>query len=76
MVDWCQKNDIVVSAFAPFGNPGRFWSKPGETNLLNEEVVTGIAQKHGKTPAQVKGKPWYWYRENLGACGGKTLSSV
>ena len=53
LVDWCQKNDIVVSAFAPFGNPARFWRKPGDTNLLEEEIALKIAENHGKTSAQV-----------------------
>ena len=53
LVNWCQKNDIVVSAFAPFGNPARFWRKPGDTNLLEEEIALKIAQNHGKTSAQV-----------------------
>ena len=53
LVDWCQKIDIVVSAFAPFGNPARFWRKHGDTNLLEEEIALKIAENHGKTSAQV-----------------------
>lgn len=44
----------MVSAFAPFGNPSRFWRKPEDTSLLEESIVAEIAERHGKTPAQVR----------------------
>jgi diketogulonate reductase-like aldo/keto reductase len=46
LLDYCQKNRIVLQAFAPLGHNS-------EPNLLADPVITGIARRVGKTPAQV-----------------------
>jgi diketogulonate reductase-like aldo/keto reductase len=46
MVNYCQEHDIVFQAFAPLGHNS-------DPNLLADPVITGIAQRVGKTPAQV-----------------------
>jgi len=46
LLDYCKGNGIVFLAFAPLGHG----MKPG---LLQDPVITGIAARVGKTPAQV-----------------------
>jgi diketogulonate reductase-like aldo/keto reductase len=46
LLDYCRKNGIVLQAFAPLGHNS-------EPNLLADPVITGIANRVGKTPAQV-----------------------
>ena len=46
LLDYCRKNGIVLQAFAPLGHNS-------EPNLLADPVITGIAGRLGKTPAQV-----------------------
>ncbi|KAK2583737.1 hypothetical protein KPH14_009655 [Odynerus spinipes] len=57
----CQKHNIVVTAYSPLGSPGaksHFQTKYNYSpekfpDLLGYPVVLEIANKHGKTPAQV-----------------------
>jgi len=46
LLDYCRKNGIVLQAFAPLGHNS-------EPNLLADPVITAIARRVGKTPAQV-----------------------
>ena len=46
LLDYCRKNGIVLQAFAALGHS----SSP---NVLADPVITGIASRVGKTPAQV-----------------------
>jgi diketogulonate reductase-like aldo/keto reductase len=46
LLDYCRENGIVLQAFAALGHS----SKP---NLLEDPVITGIAKRVNKTPAQV-----------------------
>ncbi|MDB6172147.1 MAG: aldo/keto reductase, diketogulonate reductase [Chthoniobacteraceae bacterium] len=46
LLDYCQKNGIVMQAFAALGHSS-------EPNLLADPVITAIASRVGKTPAQV-----------------------
>lgn len=46
LLDYCRKNGIVLQAFAPLGHNS-------EPNLLADPVITAIANRVGKTPAQV-----------------------
>lgn len=46
LLDYCRKNGIVLQAFAPLGHSS-------EPNLLADPVITAIANRIGKTPAQV-----------------------
>ena len=46
LLEYCQKNGIVLQAFAPLGHSS-------EPNLLADPVIAAIADWLGKTPAQV-----------------------
>jgi diketogulonate reductase-like aldo/keto reductase len=46
LLDYCRKNGIVLQAFAALGHSG-------EPNVLADPVITAIASRVGKTPAQV-----------------------
>jgi alcohol dehydrogenase (NADP+) len=46
LLDYCKQNNIVLLAFAPLGHG----MKPG---LLEDPVISSIAKRVGKTPAQV-----------------------
>jgi diketogulonate reductase-like aldo/keto reductase len=46
LLDYCRKNGIVLQAFAALGHSS-------EPNLLADPVITSIAERVGKTPAQV-----------------------
>jgi diketogulonate reductase-like aldo/keto reductase len=46
LLDYCRKNGIVLQAFAALGHSG-------EPNLLADPVITTVANRIGKTPAQV-----------------------
>jgi diketogulonate reductase-like aldo/keto reductase len=45
-LDYCNKNRIVLQAFAALGHSS-------EPNLLEDPVMTAIAKRVNKTPAQV-----------------------
>ena len=46
LLGYCRKNGIVLQAFAPLGHSS-------DPNLLADPVITAIAHRVGKTPAQV-----------------------
>ena len=46
LLDYCRENGIVLQAFASLGHSS-------EPNLLADPVITAIASRVGKTPAQV-----------------------
>ena len=46
LLDYCRKNGIVLQAFAALGHSS-------EPNLLEDPVITAIAKRVNKTPAQV-----------------------
>jgi len=46
MLDYCKEHGIIVLAFAPLGHGM-------EPNVLDDEVITGIARHLQRTPAQV-----------------------
>jgi diketogulonate reductase-like aldo/keto reductase len=46
LLDYCSKNGIVMQAFAALGHSS-------EPNLLEDPVITAIAKRVNKTPAQV-----------------------
>jgi diketogulonate reductase-like aldo/keto reductase len=46
LLEYCKKNGIVFQAFAPLGHSS-------EPNVLADPVITAIAKRVGKTPAQV-----------------------
>src|ERR1043165_2127104 len=46
LLDYCQQHGIVMQAFAALGHSS-------EPNLLTDPIITAIADRVGKTPAQV-----------------------
>ena len=48
--EFCNANGVHLSAWSPLGSPGTAWMKG---NVLNLPVINMIAEKLGKTPAQV-----------------------
>ncbi|CAH1118942.1 unnamed protein product [Phaedon cochleariae] len=60
LVQFCHKNNIVVVAYSPLGNPSynkfleSFGQKARELpNLLQNPLIKSIAEKHGKSSGQV-----------------------
>ncbi|XP_033751241.1 1,5-anhydro-D-fructose reductase-like isoform X2 [Pecten maximus] len=51
LIQFCQENSISVTAYSPLGSPGN--KAVPFSQSLQEAVVLDIAQKKGKTPAQV-----------------------
>ncbi len=48
LVEFCHKMRIAVTAYSPFGSQGKETDKP-----ISNKVVSGIADAHKKSPAQV-----------------------
>lgn len=51
LINYCQENGLVVTAYSPFGSPG--WKSEPEPICIEEPVLLKIAQEKNKTPAQV-----------------------
>ncbi|WP_372365216.1 aldo/keto reductase [Candidatus Uabimicrobium sp. HlEnr_7] len=52
MLEYCNANNIVLTAYAPLGSKGRD-IKEEEPDLLTNSTITDIAEEHNCTPAQV-----------------------
>ncbi|CAL4973146.1 unnamed protein product [Urochloa decumbens] len=48
--NFCQSTGVHLTAYSPLGSPGTTWMN---SNVLKEPVIISIAEKLGKTPAQV-----------------------
>ncbi|PUZ53973.1 hypothetical protein GQ55_5G092500 [Panicum hallii var. hallii] len=48
--NFCQSAGVHLTAYSPLGSPGTTWMN---VNVLKEPVIISIAEKLGKTPAQV-----------------------
>lgn len=65
LIQYCYDKGIAVCAYAPLGSPNNPWSKLGFPKLLEDDVVVDLAEKYGKTPAQILLR-WALQRGNLG----------
>lgn len=55
LIDFCDKNGILVTAYAPLGSGDRVNSMKAEQepSLLEEPIIKEIASKHQASPAQI-----------------------
>ncbi|CAJ0940045.1 unnamed protein product, partial [Mesorhabditis belari] len=53
MRDFCGKHGIAITAYSPLANPTMPFRKDGDPTILTDSIFLRIAEKHGKSPAQV-----------------------
>lgn len=53
LLDYCNKHDIVLTAYSPLGSPGRKHRAGDEPPLLDHPTITKIADELDATTAQV-----------------------
>ncbi|XP_078417160.1 aldo-keto reductase family 1 member A1-B isoform X2 [Cetorhinus maximus] len=53
LIAHCQKRGLVVTAYSPLGSPDRQWKDPDEPLLLDDANIKTLADKHGKSAAQI-----------------------
>ncbi|KAJ4430907.1 hypothetical protein ANN_19499 [Periplaneta americana] len=53
LIEFCKKKNIVVTAYSPFGGPASIAQSPDDPQPLKDSKIKAIADKKGKSPAQV-----------------------
>jgi len=53
LLDFASKHGIVLTAYCPLGSPDRPTAQPDHPVLLQDPVLKALAEKYGKTPAQI-----------------------
>ncbi|OMP03981.1 hypothetical protein COLO4_10044 [Corchorus olitorius] len=49
-LEFCKSKVVHLSGYSPLGSPGTTWIK---SDVLTNPILTMVAEKSGKTPAQV-----------------------
>ncbi|KAL1777435.1 nuclear autoantigenic sperm protein isoform X2 [Sigmodon hispidus] len=53
LIAHCQARGLEVTAYSPLGSSDRAWRHPDEPILLEEPLVLTLAEKYGRSPAQI-----------------------
>jgi len=53
LIEFCRARDIHVTAIGPFGFPSRPDRDKFEKKLLDDPVILDLAEKKGRSPAQI-----------------------
>ncbi|XP_028666715.1 aldo-keto reductase family 1 member A1-B [Erpetoichthys calabaricus] len=53
LLEHCRDRQLIMTAYSPLGSPDRAWKHPEEPVLLEEASIKMLAEKYGKTPAQI-----------------------
>ncbi|XP_012520377.1 PREDICTED: estradiol 17 beta-dehydrogenase 5-like [Propithecus coquereli] len=54
LLEFCKSKDIVLTAYGALGSdPAKEWRKKNSPVFLEDPVLNAVAEKHGRTPAQV-----------------------
>ncbi|XP_058536477.1 aldo-keto reductase family 1 member A1-like [Ochotona princeps] len=53
LIAHCHARGLEVTAYSPLGSPDRAWCDPNEPVLLEEPTVLALAEKYGRSPAQI-----------------------
>ena len=53
LVQYCQARGVTITAYSPFASPDRPAALPTDPVLFDEPKLKKVAEKHGKSTAQV-----------------------